>query len=325
MDIVTGATGFLGNVLVRELIKKGRHVKAFIRKTSDTVCLNDCVAEKVQGNILEVDSLTRAFKGVEYVYHLAGEISLMPGTNKILNEVNFVGTKNVIRACFKSGVKRLIYTSSIHAFRESPVGTPIDESIAFDPENPRGEYDRTKARASLAVMEAANDGLDALILCPTAIIGPYDFRVSNLGSLFLNYSKNKQKLIVNGAYDFVDVRDVAVGHILAAEKGKKGETYILSGERMTIDDLMKLLRELTNMPGPKYKLPDWLASAIVSIMPLYYKLSGATPVFTPYSLSTIRSNSFISHTKATSQLGYCPRPVRQSIEEHIKWFKENNF
>ena len=126
-------------------------------------------------------------------------------------------------------------------FKESPEGTFIDESMIFDPENPRGEYDRTKARASLAVLDAARDGLDALILCPTGIIGPFDFRVSNLGSLFLNYSKNKQKLIINGAYDFVDVRDVAIGHILAAESGLKGESYILSGERITIDDLMKLL------------------------------------------------------------------------------------
>ena len=117
MDIVTGATGFLGNVLVRELVKKGRHVKAFIRKTSDTFCLSDCEVEKIHGNINDIDSLVRAFKGVEYVYHLAGEISLMPGKNKILNEVNFLGTKNVVKACFESKVKRLIYTSSIHAFQ----------------------------------------------------------------------------------------------------------------------------------------------------------------------------------------------------------------
>jgi dihydroflavonol-4-reductase len=325
MDIVTGATGLLGNVLVRELVGRGRDVKVFVRKTSDTVCFNDCEVEKLYGDVLDLDSLIRAFKNAENVYHLASEISIMPGPNKNLREVNLTGAKNVIKACFHSGIKRLIYTSSIHAFKEVENVSIIDESQPFDPFSPMGEYNRTKAMASLAVKEAVREGLDAVIVCPTGVMGPYDFKISNMGSLFIEYCNKRQKIIIDGAYDFVDVRDVAVGHILAAEKGETGETYILSGQRLTIAELMSILEDLTGIPAPKYKLPLWLAYAVAFITPVYYKLSRSKPVFTIYSIKTVRSNSFISHRKASEELGFSPRPIRETIEDNIKWFKENNY
>ena len=325
MDIVTGATGLLGNVLVRELVSRGRDVKVFIRKTSDTVCFNGCEVEKLYGDVLDLDSLVRAFKDAENIYHLASEISIMPGPNKNLREVNLTGANNVIKACFQSGIKRLIYTSSIHAFKEVENISTIDESVPFDPFNPMGEYNRTKAMASLAVKEAVREGLDAVIVCPTAVMGPYDFKISNIGSLFIEYCNKRQKIIIDGAYDFVDVRDIAVGHILAAEKGKTGETYILSGQRLTILELMSILEDLTGIPAPKHKLPQWLAYAVAFVTPVYYKLSGNKPIFTTYSLKTVKSNSFISHKKATEELGFSPRPIRETIEDNIKWFKENNY
>lgn len=325
MDIVTGATGLLGNVLVRELISRGKDVKVFVRKTSDTVCFNDCEVEKLYGDVLDFDSLVKAFEGAENIYHLAGEISIMPGPNKNLRMVNLTGTKNVIKACFRSGVKKLIYTSSIHAFKEVGNVSIIDESLPFDPYNPMGEYNRTKAMASLDVREAVREGLNAVIICPTAVIGPYDFKVSNIGSLFVDYCNKRQKIIIDGAYDFVDVRDVAAGHILAAEKGKSGETYILSGQRLTISELMSMLEELTGIPAPKHKLPRWLAYTVASITPVYYKLSRSKPVFTTYSLKTVEGNSFISHKKASEELGFSPRPIRETIEDNLKWFKDNNY
>jgi dihydroflavonol-4-reductase len=326
MDVVTGATGMLGNVLVRELVSRGRDVRVFVRKTSDMVCFNDCEVEKFYGDILDLDSLERAFKDAEIVYHLASEISIMPGLNKNLREVNLTGTKNVISACCQAGIKRLVYTSSIHAFKEVDNIPIIDESLPFDPSNPMGEYNRTKAMASLAVREAVKKGLlDAVIVCPTAVIGPYDFKVSNMGSLFIEYCNKKQKIIIDGAFDFVDVRDVAIGHMLAAEKGKSGETYILSGQRLTLAELMSLLEELTGIPAPKHRLPKWLAYAVAFVTPVYYKLSRSKPVFTTYALKTVKSNSFISHKKASEELGYIPRPIRETIEDNIKWFKENNY
>jgi Nucleoside-diphosphate-sugar epimerases len=324
MDIITGATGLLGNALIRELLSRGRNVKAMVRKSSDTACFNDCEVEKVFGDILDFESLKKAFSGVEYVYHLASEISILPGMHKRLREINITGTDNVIKACFECGVKRLIYTSSIHAYKESKNGTIIDETLPFDPYNRMGEYNRTKARASLAVLEAVRQGLDAVIVCPTGVMGPYDFKVSNMGSMFIDYCRGKQKIIIDGAFDFVDTRDVAIGHILAAQKGTKGQSYMLSGQRVTMGELMLMLKDVTGIPLPKYKLPVWIAYPVAMLTPIYYRVTGHKPVFTIYSLRTLRSNSFISHKKATEELGYNPRPVRQTIKESINWLKKCN-
>lgn len=323
MDIITGATGLLGNALIRELIKRGRDVKALVRKSSDTTCFADCEVEKLFGDVLNLESLIKAFNGAEHVYHLASEISIMPGLHKRLREINITGTDNVIKACLECKVKRLIYTSSIHAFKESKSGSLIDETLPFDPYNRMGEYNRTKAHASIAVLEAVKlKGLDAVIVCPTGIIGPYDFKLSNIGSMFIDYYTGKQKIIVDGAFDFVDARDTAIGHILAAEKGAKGQSYILSGQRVTISELMLMLKDTTGIPLPKYKLPVWVAYPVAMLTPIYYSITAHKPVFTIYSLRTLRSNSYISHKKATDQLGYDPRPLEQTIRESVDWLKK---
>jgi len=230
MDIVTGATGYIGNVLVRQLLNKGRAVRTLVRPTSDLTSLKGLKIEKAIGNILDIDSLINAFREADTVYHLAANISIMPGNAKLIRKINIEGTINVIKACIKCGVRRLIYTSSIHALEEPSNGTIIDEDMPFDPYSIRGEYDRSKAQASLEVLKATRRGLDAVIVCPTGITGPYDFKVSAISQTFINFASHRLKFIVDGAFDFVDVRDVAAGHILAANKGKTGESYILSGE-----------------------------------------------------------------------------------------------
>ena len=186
MDIVTGATGLLGNVLVRELCARGRQVRAFVRKTSKLSCISDCRVETITGDILDQDSLVRAFRGIENVYHLVSEISIMPGFNKNLQEVNLTGTRNVIKACFECNIKRLIYTSSIHAFREPENGSIMDEGLPLDINSRMGQYNRTKALATKEVLDTTGHGLDAVVVCPTAVVGTYDFRVSNMGTLLIN-------------------------------------------------------------------------------------------------------------------------------------------
>ncbi len=325
MDIVTGATGLLGNALVRELLNRGREVGVFVRKTSDTDCFKDCRTEKFVGDLLDRDSCVNAFRKAEYVYHAASEISIMPGYSDYLNRVNIYGTKNVIKACLECGVKRLIYTSSIHAFKEQQENSVIDEKLPFDPHSKMGQYNRSKAQASIDVMNATKDGLNTVIVCPTAIIGPYDYKVSNLGSLFIDYCRKKQKIIINGAYDFVDSRDAAIGHILAAEKGKNGQAYILSGQRLTLPELMSILEKITGIAAPRFRLPKWLAYSLGFVAPVYYVVSKTKPKFTVYSVKTVNSNSYISHEKATRELGYNPRPINKTINDNIQWFKEKNY
>ena len=322
MDLVTGSTGFIGNVLISKLIASGRKVRAFLRSTSDTVALEGLQVEKVIGNILDPQSLTEAFRGVDTVYHLAAKISIMPGEDQILNKINLEGTRNVIRACLDAKVKKLIYTSTIHALKEPSMGTTIDENMPYDPENGRGEYDRSKAQASIEVMDAIDKGLHTVVLCPTGVLGPYDWRLSAITQTFLDYYNGKMKMAINGAYDFVDVRDVAQGHILASQKAKPGSNYILSGQRVTMQEMFGMLEEITGTRAPGINIPFWLAKAYCTFTPAYYRLSGKTPRYTNYSLCTLQSNSVISHKKATDELGYGSRPTKQSIEDTFKWFKD---
>lgn len=324
MEMITGAAGFIGNVLARELLLKDKKVRVLVRSASDNSSLEGLKVERAAGDIRDVNSLIKAFRGIDTVYHLAGKISIMPGDRALIRNINFGGTRNVIDACLKCGVRRLVYTSSIHALKEPPMGTVIDENMSFNPYNSRGEYDRSKALASIEVVKAIEDGLDSVIVCPTGVLGPYDFRISSITQTFIDFARCRLNLNVGGAYDFVDVRDVAIGHILAAKKGKTGESYILSGQRITMDEMMSILEEISGVCKPKYKVPAWLVKAAGFFTPVYYKLADKAPRFTTYSISTLQSNSVISHKKASMELGYRPRTVKESIKDTFKWLKENN-
>ena len=323
MNLVTGATGHIGNVLVRQLLEKGEKVRALILHGEDLTPLKGINVETVVGDVLDPESLKLALEGVQRVFHLAGIVSIMPGRDELVRRVNVDGTINIIRAAIQAGVRRLVYTSSIHAIVRAPHGVNIDETLPFDMHNPVGEYDRSKAEATLAVQEAVKQGFDAVIVCPTGVIGPYDYRTSEMGSLIRDCAEQKPQMYVDGAYDFVDVRDVAEGIILAGEKGRTGESYILSGERISVRYLLETIREVTGKGFFILKIPFSLARFIARYTPLYYRLTNTRPRFTPYSLDTLRSNSVISHSKAERDLGYHPRPLRQALTDTIQWFREH--
>jgi dihydroflavonol-4-reductase len=323
MILVTGATGHIGNVLIRKLLACGRSVRALILPGEDTTPVDGLAVERVTGDILEPKSLRTAMEGVTEVYHLAGIISILPGGNALLQAVNVEGTKNILAAARRAGIRRLIYTSSIHAIRRAPAGIQINEELPFDPDNPYGPYDRTKAEASLAVLRAAEEGLDTVIVCPTGVIGPHDYRRSELGQMILDCVNRRTQWYVDGAYDFVDVRDVADGMILAAEKGRSRETYILSGERITVRRLIDSLWDLTGGQFARIHVPVDLARFVSRFTPLYYRLTGAKPRLTAYALETLQSNSDISHAKASRELGYSPRSLMVTLADTVSWFRSN--
>ena len=323
MIVVTGATGHIGNVLLRELLSRGKNIRAVIPPFEDSACLDRLKVEMVEGDVRKIDSLIQAFKGSDVVYHLAGVISILPGKSELLHEVNVDGTRNVVEACLKTGVRRLVYTSSIHALREPPHGTVIDETCPYDADNVLGDYAKSKARATLEVLKGVGRGLDAVIVCPTGVIGPYDYRISEMGQLIVNFIKGDLNAYVDGAYDFVDVRDVATGLILACEKGRTGESYMLSGEQITVHDLMLMLEEITGVKAPSFKIPVWLARTVGKLAPLYYRLTKTKPLFTAYSVDVLASNSLISSKKARCELGYSTRSIRESVVDAVSWFREN--
>ena len=247
-------------------------------------------------------------QGVSLVYHLAARISLAAGPDPETERVNLDGTQNVIAAMRRSGAGRLVYASSVYALRKPADGTPIDESQPFDVLHCQGAYDRSKARASLAVQAAVADGLDAVIVCPTAVTGPYDFHNSEAGRAIRLYMQPGLKFIVKGAYDFIDVRDAAHGFILAADQGRRGETYILSGDRLTVREVAQTVWQAAPGWHANLEVPLWLAYWVAGLMPFYAELTGTQPIFTRYSLDAICSNSYFSHTRASPRIGLSAAP-----------------
>lgn len=323
MNLITGATGHIGNVLVRHLLEIGQKVRTLVMPEEDQTPLRGLDVEIVRGDILDAASLEPAFRNVDTVFHLAGMISILPGRNDLLRSVNISGTRNIIYSCKQAGIRRLVYSSSIHALQRVPHGTLIDERVPFDPVQIASEYDHSKAQASIDVLMAAKNGLDAVVVCPTGVIGPYDFRKSEIGGLILDCLKKKPQFYFEGAYDFVDVRDVASGMILAAEKGLPGESYILSGERLTVRGLMDTVRKQSGRRFALLKVPFSLAHFASRFTPLLCRLGEIRPRFTTYSLETLVSNANISHEKARQELGYNPRPLVESLKDTVAWFLEN--
>lgn len=323
MNLITGATGHIGNVLARQLIDIGEPVRALVMPEEDQTPLEGLALEIVQGDVLDTASLEPAFRGVKTVYHLAGMISILPGRNDLMRTVNVLGTRNIIYSCKKSGVQRLLYTSSIHALQKVPHGVLIDEHVPFDPKHTTSDYDHSKAQASIEVLEAVKKGLDAVIVCPTGVIGPYDYRRSEIGGLILDCLKKKPQFYFEGEYDFVDVRDVARGMVLAAERGLTGETFILSGEKITVHGLLKTIRWHSGKRFTLLKIPFSLAHFASRFAPILFALAEMRPRFTTYSLETLVSNANISNDKARKELGYNPRPLIDSLKDTVAWFVEN--
>ncbi len=322
--LVTGATGHVGNVLIRALLSKNKRVRALVFPGEDTTSLSDFDIERVEGDILEPGSVREAIRGVRYVYHLASLISTGGLSGELVRRVNIEGTRNVAVACRESRVKRLVYVSSVHALERPDEGTIIDEKLHFDPDNPAGVYDRSKAAASLEVERLIRTGLDAVIVCPTGIIGPDDYRRSELGRMICRWLEKRPHWMVDGYFDFVDVRDVADGLMAACERGVTGETYLLSGSRISLARMRNLVQAEAGIHSPALKLPASLALFGAKVVYPIQKRIGRTNGFTPYAIETVMSNSYISSAKAQAALGFTSRPIEQSVRDTVAWWRAHS-
>lgn len=322
MVLVTGATGHIGNVLTRELVSRGELVRALVLPGDDASMIECPGVEVVRGDIRDEDLVTKLCDDVEIVYHLAALISIMPTRAKLVREVNIGGTNNIIAACKRGNVKRLVYTGSIHAFAEPEIGGHIDENVPFNPIHTSGVYGKSKAEAAINVLTAAREGLDAVMLCPTGVIGPFDYKLSEMGNLVRVFAAGKLKVAVEGSFDFVDVRDVVEGELAAAELAHPGEVYILGGEVITVEEIVKFLSILSAIEMPKYFLKSSTARFLSYLTTLYYILADKKGYLTPYSVHTLTRNYTYSHEKAAKFLGYNPRPVRDSLRDSLNWLNE---
>jgi dihydroflavonol-4-reductase len=320
--VVTGATGLLGNVLVRSLVAQGQGpIRALVRPTADRRSLAGLDLEFAVGDVRELPTLVRAFAGADVVFHLAGIVSITRSGFPRLRRTNVEGTRNVLAACRQAGVRRMVYCSSIHAFVVPPRGSCLTEESPIDPIRATGAYDRSKAEATLLVNQAIEQGLEAVMVFPTALIGPYDYRPSPMGELVLACAQGRLKAYVDGAYNFVDVRDVAAGLIGAADRGASGEGYILAGHDVTVHELLKTVERVTGTPAPALHLPITAVRAVSFLIPLYYWATGQTPLFTTYSLDVISSGTTMTNEKAERELGYHVRPFTETMEDTVRWFR----
>ncbi len=319
--VVTGATGHLGANLVRALIAQGRPVRCLVHVNSRPI--DGLAVETVAGDVSDLDSLCWAFQGADVVYHLAARISLSMDDWPALEAVNVAGTHNVVEACLKAGVRRLVHFSSIHALQQEPLSVPVDESRPLVASRRCPPYDRSKAAAELLVRRAIERGLDAVIIYPTAILGPYDYEPSYFGEALLLLARHRLPALVTGGFDWVDVRDVVAGALIAEASAPPGAGYLLSGHWVSMCDIAAGVAEITGVPATKFVCPLWLARAGAPIIQGISRVSGKPPLYTGASLRALKSNRRISHDKATRELGYQPRPFRETLADTLRWFEEN--
>lgn len=321
LSLVTGATGHVGNTLIRALTARGERPRALVLRGDDLSALAGLPVEIYYGNVLEPESLLRAMDGVDRVYHLAGMISIQSAGNARMRKINVIGTRNVIEACRANQVERLIYVSSIHAVEDLPKNQIITEPHVFDSKRVHGAYAKSKAEATKLVLSS---GLNAVVVLPTGIIGPNEYKESHLGQMVRDFASRHLRAYIDGEYNFVDVRDVADGMIAAAERGHAGECYILSGERATVLQMFQILQDATGVHAPKVKLPVALAKLTAPLAECYYRILKKPPLFTPQSIATLRSNCNISNSKARRELGFSPRSVSESLHDAVLWLKTQN-
>lgn len=319
---VTGASGHVGHCLCHQLVEQGFDLKALIHKNENQ--LAEMGAGIIRGNVLDKQSLIQLFTGVDVVFHLAAQISIDNKHTQQVFETNVTGTQNVIEACKTAGVKKLVHFSTIHTIHSYGPEKPMDETNPLIASS-NIAYETSKAEAEKLVAAAANDGLDAVILHPTAVIGPYDFHPSFLGQALIKIYKNQLPMLVPGGYDFVDVRDVAKAAIEAATKCRRGERYILSGEWLSLKELSMEIRKISNQKTPTFLAPTWLAKAGLPFIQGWAKITGQHPLYTAESLEILKSScKNISNQKAKTELGFRPRPVGETLKDTFAWFKQNN-
>lgn len=318
MDVaVTGAAGHVGGNLVRALLDEGRSVRVLVR--NDTRAIEGLDVDVVRGDVLDPTALRKLFQGVATVYHSAAKISIMTSRDAEVLRTNIEGVRNVVEACLACGVGRLVHFSSIHAFCSDPCGEIITEERDLVSRSDYC-YDGSKAAGQREILSGVARGLDAVIVNPTGIIGPGDFKPSRMGETLMDIYHSRLPALIDGGYNWVDVRDVVQGALEAERSGRTGECYLLAGHWKSIVDIARTVTNITGIETPKFVTPHWVCAGASRVSQLYSSVTGTPVKFTPYAIKTLRRHRDISHAKAQNELGYWPRPFEETIRDTLSWF-----
>jgi dihydroflavonol-4-reductase len=324
--LVTGGTGFVGANVVRMLIQRGTEVRALVRPRSDTRNLDQLDVELVAGDLRDRGSLEAALEGCDTVYHVAAMYALWAPNPQEIYDSNVTGTVNLLEAAGQAGVEKIVYTSSVATIGLPKDGAPGTEEIPLPPEDLVSDYKRSKYLAEQEVLKYAQRGLPVVIVNPSFPVGPWDVKPTPSGQIIVNFLRGKIPAYVDTGLNVVDVEDVAIGHIMAAEKGRIGERYILGHANVTLPELFQLLAQISGMRAPRLRIPYGFAylSACVSEC-VARTITHKPPFVTLAGVRLSRKRMFFDASKAVRELGLPQTPPLEALSKAVQWFRAHGY
>jgi dihydroflavonol-4-reductase len=323
--LVTGGTGFVGANLVRALLADGATVRVLARPGGDRRALEGCVVDFAEGDLLEPATLRKAVTGVKCVYHVAADYRLWAPDPLVLYRANVDGTRHLLEAAVDAGVERIVYTSTVGAVGIPKDGTPGDEGTPVSLSDMVGPYKASKFLAERVADEWAARGAPIVIVNPSAPIGPWDVKPTPTGQMIVDFLRRKMIASLETGLNLIDVRDVARGHILAAERGRVGERYILGNRNMSLLEIFRTLAGITGIPAPRVRVPyacAWLGAAV---METFARVSGRPPQVPLTAVRMARKRMYFSAAKAVRELSLPQTPVEVALGDAVRWFVERGY
>jgi len=323
--LVTGATGFLGSAIVRELLKDGREVRVLVRKGTDTENIAGLSVETAEGELLDKASLKSALKGCDALYHAAAYYSLWDKNKRLIYDINVGGTRNILEAALDLNLKKAVYTSTVGCIGLNGDGSPANEETPLDAATLSNDYKLSKYQAEQVAREFYQKGLPLVIVNPSTPVGPRDIKPTPTGKIILDFLQRKMPAYLDTGLNLIDVADCARGHILAEQKGVPGERYILGNRNMSLREILLELEKITGLRAPSVKMPYWVAYTAGWVCEaLSNHLTGTPPAVPLGGVKMARYFMYFDSSKAVRELGLPQNPVENALAQAVQWFKNHS-
>lgn len=323
--LVTGATGFLGSHLARQLAGRGEDLRILMRPSSDPRAVAGLPAEHCIGDLRDAASIDRAMAGVDRVFHVAADYRLWARNPREIYESNVFGTRILLEAARRANIRKFVYTSTVATIAVPGNGELPDESAQASPAEMIGHYKRSKFEAERLAVAAAEAGLPLVIVNPTTPVGPGDWKPTPTGKIICDFLNGRMPGYVDTGLNFVPVEDCATGHLLAAERGRPGERYILGGENLTLKGMLDVLARISGRTAPRWKVPRALAYATGYADAMVSRLTGREPQIPLEGVRMSRHTMFVNCGKAARELGMVAGSVEAALERAVRWYEENGY